>query len=69
MSECHYWWRSGDVQWCDRKSDGCTCGGWEEGCDMKKTGRSHLELDLQLVEEMETLHTRKKTKLRDDRAA
>lgn len=45
MSECHYWWRTGEVQWCDMKGDGCQCGGWDDYCDMKHTGRRSLDLE------------------------
>ncbi len=37
MSECHFWWRSGDVQWCDMNGSECHCGGWDESCDLKTT--------------------------------
>jgi len=36
MSECHFWWRAGDTQWCDMQGNECHCHGWEESCDMKK---------------------------------
>jgi len=35
MSECHFWWKAGKVQWCDMTGESCNCGGWEENCDMK----------------------------------
>jgi len=35
MSECHFWWRAGHVEWCDMTGEACDCGGWEEQCDMK----------------------------------
>lgn len=35
MSECHFWWRAGDTQWCDMMGDACHCHGWEESCDMR----------------------------------
>lgn len=40
MSECHFWWRAGEVQWCDMTGESCKCGGWEENCDMRKKKRS-----------------------------
>ena len=36
MSECHFWWRAGDTQWCDMLGDACHCYGWDESCDLKK---------------------------------
>jgi hypothetical protein len=36
MSECHFWWRAGDTQWCDMQGNECHCHGWEESCDLKK---------------------------------
>ncbi len=35
MSECRFWWRAGDVEWCDMIGEACRCGGWDERCDMK----------------------------------
>jgi hypothetical protein len=35
MSDCHYWWRAGEVQWCDMLGETCRCGGWDECCDIK----------------------------------
>lgn len=61
MSECHYWWRTGSVQWCDMKSDDCTCGGWEEHCDMRKSGRRKMDIESEMDEEQITLASKKKT--------
>ena len=36
MSECHFWWRAGDVQWCDMVGELCQCSGLDERCDMKR---------------------------------
>ena len=64
MSECHYWWRTGEVQWCDMKGDGCHCGGWDEYCDMKQSGRRSLDLESELAGEEVTLASKRKAKPR-----
>lgn len=61
MSQCNYWWRSGEVQWCDMKSDGCTCTGWEENCDMRKSGRRRMNTESEMDAEEITLASKKKT--------
>lgn len=63
MSECSYWWRTGEVQWCDMKGDGCQCGGWDDYCDMKRTGRKALDLEDEAYDEAAaSIHERKRTK-------
>lgn len=42
MSECNFWWRTGDIQWCDMKEFECHCGGWDENCDLKLSGRNMI---------------------------
>ena len=64
MSECNYWWRTGDIQWCDMKGNDCTCAGWEEHCDMRKSGRRKMDLESELSEEEVTLASKKRTKHR-----
>ena len=39
MSECHFWWKAGEVQWCDMTGQCCDCEGWEEHCDMRAKKR------------------------------
>ena len=39
MSECHFWWNTGEVQWCDMVGGECHCSGWDDCCDMKLNGR------------------------------
>jgi len=63
MSECNYWWRTGEVQWCDMKGDGCGCGGWDDYCDMKQSGRRALDLEDEAFSEAATsLLQRKRSK-------
>lgn len=64
MSNCRFWWRTGDVQWCDMKGNGCRCGGWDECCDMKGMNRQAVvDVDADPVEaEFEaTLASKKST--------
>ncbi|MCL6628743.1 MAG: hypothetical protein K6U00_03980 [Armatimonadetes bacterium] len=46
MSECHFWWRAGDTQWCDMQGNECHCHGWEESCDMKKAKEAESQARL-----------------------
>ena len=36
MAHCNYWWFAGEVEWCDRESEPCKCGGWEESCAFRR---------------------------------
>ncbi len=69
MSECQYWWREGAAQWCDMQGGDCACGGWEEGCDMRKTGHKRLDMESELDDVLELFSTKKKQSHRHDKAA
>lgn len=40
MSACRFWWRAGEVGWCDMLSKACQCDGWDDCCDMKSSSGS-----------------------------
>ena len=45
MSECNFWWRAGNTQWCDMIQKTCQCSGWDECCDMKAASRQDQKAD------------------------
>lgn len=53
MSECHFWWRAGETQWCDMIGEECHCSGWEESCDLKKVAKQKLSARLVAQVEIE----------------
>ena len=53
MSECHFWWNTGEVQWCDMVGGECHCSGWDDCCDMKLKGRPVTDPDVEQFADMQ----------------